>query len=464
MSFKSELDDVEKKMLFEFSAREAYMHVENISKFGNRFAGSVADNETIEYLANKFREYGLQVAYDSFEVECFEENKAKLTIVVPDVIKEAMHLLERGLEASFSIKNVRSTAPKKEIECRAMVFSPSTNQPITSELVYVGYGKDEDYVGKDVSGKIVLFDRDPRKEKDSYFEEVTRAAKNGAVACIMANHKPWIFMATLESGLFEAEKRLLTDRKLIPAVVITSVDGTYLQHLIEKGLQGKGIVEATLLVDTTIKKKITKNVRAFLEGAELPSEKIIVCAHHDSEGTLGANGNASGLAVILELARVLLKHKPKRTIEFLATGAGEISSMGSWHYCRIHKDELANVRAVINVDMIGVGGELLLIKEGYWPDKTLKTPSWLYNFVKNVAESLRYVVKLGICELGTSDEGRFLDMNVPALFVRKLGDDYYHTPYDTPERVDANTLKVVAEIVGVAVWRLANMERNPPKT
>lgn len=428
MSFKSRMDNDARKMIFEFSAKKAYMHVKNIAGFGNRFAGSVADNKTIDYLANKFREYGLQTAYDNFEVECFDENRAELTVIAHDYTR-------------------------KKIRCRAMVFSPPTDQLITSEIVYVGYGEDKDYVGKNVSGKIVLFDRNPRREKDSYFEEVARAAENGAAACIMANHKPWIFIATLESGLFEVEKRLRTDRPLIPAVVIALTDGLYLRHLINNGL-----VKATLLVDSIIKKKPTKNVRAFIEGKD-SNEKLIICGHHDSEGTLGANDNASGLAVMLELARVLSKHQPKKTIEFLATGAEEISSIGSWQYCKIHKNELPGIKAVLNIDMIAVGGELLLIKEGRWPDKVLKTPFWLYNFVKATAESLGYVVKLGICKLGTSDEGRFLDENVPALFIWKPGDEYYHSPHDTPEKVDANVLKVVAEIIGVTAWKLANSDQ-----
>lgn len=407
------------------SAISASEHVNNISKFGVRYAGSTADDETVRYLQNEFQRFGLEVECETFKALCFEERKTELTITVPE---------------------------RRRLKSRAMAFSAATPlDGVTAELVHVGKRR---YAEEDISGKIAIFDRDPVVEKDSYWEEVNELARGGVVAAIMANYKPWIFISTLESGFFDVEKRLLPiTPKPIPAVVISSADALYLYDQLKRG---EVIVQ--LVVDSTVGERETANVRAILRGTELENEKIIVCGHHDSEGTIGANDNGSGLAVMLEIARVLSKYRPRRTIEFLATGAEEVSSIGSWHYCETHKDELKNIRAVINVDMVGVGGDLYLIKEGKWPDKILKTPPWLYNFVSNIAENLKYKTRLGVCELGTSDEGRFLDAGVPALFVWKPGDEYYHSPQDVPERVDPNTLKVVAEIVSIAAWRLANAE------
>jgi len=111
---------------------------------------------------------------------------------------------------------------------------------------------------------------------------------------------------------------------------------------------------------------------------------------------------------------------------------------------------------VLNIDMVGVGGDLHIITAGRWPDRLIPTPDWLYLFVKATAKELNYKVKFDICPLGTSDEGRFNDAGVPAVFFWKPGDEHYHSSLDVPEYVDPNNLKVVAEIAGLAAYRLAN--------
>ena len=58
----------------------------------------------------------------------------------------------------------------------------------------------------------------------------------------------------------------------------------------------------------------------------------------------------------------------------------------------------------------------------------------------------------------TSDEIRFLLAGVPSVWFWKPDDVYYHSIMDTPEMVDANSLKAVSDITAVAVMRIANLE------
>jgi hypothetical protein len=60
----------------------------------------------------------------------------------------------------------------------------------------------------------------------------------------------------------------------------------------------------------------------------------------------------------------------------------------------------------------------------------------------------------------TSEETRFLEAGVPAAWFYKWDDYYYHSEHDSPEKIDANSLKAVADIVAIAIWRLANEEPN----
>jgi len=417
----------ENQLLRDISADSAYRHIENISGLGIRLAGSKGDIRTKEYIEKMCQDYGLYTCCEEFEADCFEPVSFKL------LIKEPIN---------------------KNIECQPMIFSPSSPKGgITAEVIEVDHGQEEDYKSRDVKNKIVIFKRNPDIPKDTFFNEVCTASKHGALGAIMVNYQSWPFNGTLETGYFNPQMRLLPIKpNPIPAIGISLEDGLYIRTLLNKNK----IVKIHFLVQTIIEKRVVYNVRCILPGNSLPEERIIICGHRDSEGNKGANDNASGLAIMLELARVMAKYPNKRTIEFLATGCEEIVSLGSWEYCKLHSNTLKNIIAVLNIDMVGVGDELHLITKGIWPDKILKSPEWLYLFVNKVAQELNYKTKFGICELGTSDEGRFLDAGVPALFFWKPGDERYHSILDILKYVDPNTLKTVAEIAGLSVYRLAN--------
>jgi Zn-dependent M28 family amino/carboxypeptidase len=216
-------------------------------------------------------------------------------------------------------------------------------------------------------------------------------------------------------------------------------------------------VKMHLLLQAITEKRVTQNVRCLLPGTLVPEERVILGAHHDTENNPGADDNASGIGVLLELARVISAHPCKRTIEFYSPGCEEGRSIGSWEYCKRHKSDLRNIVAFINVDGVGGGGDLCIITEGGWPDKKkIITHEWLCLFVDKVAKELNYKTKFAAIDLGSGDEGRFIDAGVPSVFLYKPWEAHYHSMLDIPEYVDPNTLKVVGEISGLAAWRLAN--------
>jgi len=414
-------------MTLEFSAKRAFEHVVNLSNFGSRLAGTEGDKKAIEYMTKKFTEANLNVEFDEFKAPCFIERETKLTVTYPE---------------------------RRELKARAMLYSPPTPpEGITGEIIHAGYGTKEDFAKLDVNERIVTFWR--TKDKDAFWEEATNASKGGAEGIIMIDYNPWIFTATLETGFFDIKKRFLPiEPKPISAVTIPRDDGRY---LIEHA--SKGRVEVNLKVDALLEDRTTKNVRGIIQGSEYPDEKILVIAHRDSANTPGANDNASGLAVLLELARVLPQYKPKRTVELVAMGAEEeLGSLGSYNYCNLHKAELEKIKAVINVDMIAVGSKLKIITGGLWPDiGEIKTTNWLNKLLFETAEKLNYFVEYGICSFATSDEGRFIDAGVPATWLWKPDDPYYHSTEDTPDKVNPNDIKVACDIIGYTVLKLSEV-------
>jgi aminopeptidase YwaD len=333
-----------------------------------------------------------------------------------------------------------------------MMFCAETaGEEIASELVYVNTGREEDYAGKSAEGKIVVFDRDPQIATDAFYNEICTASRMGAVGAIMVNFQEWAFIGTLESGFFEKEKRLLpVEPDPLPALCISRQDGDDLKKMLEAGP-----VTVGLSIAAKRGKMKMNNVRGIIPGAKEPEKRIIVCGHLDTEGVVGSNDNTSGLAIMLELARILKENPCEKTIELLAVECEEISSMGSWHYCRQHEDDLKDIVCVLNIDMVAVGGDLCIITEGNWPDRDIPTPEWLYTAVKNAADELNYKIVYDTCPLGTSDEGRFNTAGVPAVFFWKPSDEHYHSMKDTQEYIDPNNLKVVAEIAMLSAMRIS---------
>jgi Zn-dependent M28 family amino/carboxypeptidase len=117
---------------------------------------------------------------------------------------------------------------------------------------------------------------------------------------------------------------------------------------------GKRIPEDTEIV----------NVMAILPGAS--DRRFYVVGHYDSRATdvmdrtsdaPGANDDASGVAVVLELARVLAKHKLQATIVFLATAGEEQGLYGARLHAQAAKDQQIKIAGVLSNDIVGDPGK-----------------------------------------------------------------------------------------------------------
>jgi hypothetical protein len=106
------------------------------------------------------------------------------------------------------------------------------------------------------------------------------------------------------------------------------------------------------------------NVIATLRGSVTPDRIYVVTGHYDSRVTdvlnatsdaPGADDDASGVAVIMELARVMATRKPEATLVFAAVAAEEQGLYGSDHMAQAFKDAGADVQAMFSNDIVGTG-------------------------------------------------------------------------------------------------------------
>ena len=216
---------------------------------------------------------------------------------------------------------------------------------------------------------------------------------------------------------------------------------------------------------------VGRNVGAWLEGSDpkLRDELIVIGVHFDHLGIRGgktfrgADDNASGTAMMLEVARQLAisKQRPKRSIVFVGFDLEEQLLWGSRWFVAHPPFELSRVKLFITADMIGRSlGNLplpIVFVMGSEHAPRLKT---LLDDV-GTPRGLE-VARLGVDLIGVrSDYGPFWGEKIPFLFFSTGEHPDYHTPRDVPEKLDFDKVARVSSLVLKVVEGAANSDTAP---
>jgi hypothetical protein len=158
----------------------------------------------------------------------------------------------------------------------------------------------------------------------------------------------------------------------------------------------------------------------------------------------GANDNASGVATILEIARLWHDHdvRPARTVVFAAWDGEEQGLLGSRHYVEHPAGSMAETVATLNLDMIGAGGTLQIDGEGS-VGRQLEASAATY--------SITYTRSFQ----GRSDHIPFREAGIPAAMLIYWPDVHYHTAMDTIDAIDPQKVKTVGVLSAHTLAALA---------
>lgn len=214
-----------------------------------------------------------------------------------------------------------------------------------------------------------------------------------------------------------------------------------------------------------------RNVGGLIEGSDpgLRDEWILVAAHFDHLGQVkdqffpGADDNASGLAMLLEVAEyfALAKVKPRRSIYFVSFDLEETGLLGSTHFATHLPRPIDKLKTVLVADMLGRSMANLMDEVVFVMGS--ETAPELRRVVDEVPteEGLK-LGRLGADLVGTrSDYGPFRDRRVPFLFLSTGQHPDYHRVTDLPDRIDYEKLRrICLWIVGV-LNRLGNDTPTP---
>jgi len=180
----------------------------------------------------------------------------------------------------------------------------------------------------------------------------------------------------------------------------------------------------------------------------------------------GASDNASGVAVLMELAKVMREHPLEHLkISFIAFGAEEFGLLGSNNYFFAHRDELgADGTRLISVDMPGGKGKLGYVEKYGMPPR--KTDSYLNEMLTEAAQQVG--VKCEGIELPPfhgSDHEPFDQRGIPATFlgaVSKESMKTFHTRHDDLEAIDYENLSAACRLLCQTVLNMdESLETRP---
>ena len=228
-------------------------------------------------------------------------------------------------------------------------------------------------------------------------------------------------------------------------------------------------VTVTIRATVLDEKTETWNVVGLVGGTDptLRQQVVAVSAHLDhlpptAEGEVhpGANDDASGAAALLEIARILAAHPPRRSVLFALFGAEEGGSMGARHF--LARGPLARDRIVadVNMDMIGRTEKGLEADRAHYALGSGTVTAAFTRLVETVnARSVRWPLRYAHpLNLGSSDHDAFAALAIPAVNFYSGRVAETHQTTDTADRLDYDKAEVIARLVCEIAFELGNRD------
>jgi hypothetical protein len=462
----------------EVTTKELQDHIKYLASdsLQGRMTGSAGDSLAADFIKNELTSYGM-IPLSGDGLQRFKVTKR----VLP------------GKSNSLSISGINYT-PDKDF----MPLAFSSNSGLESEVIFAGYGfningdsiKWNDYNGIDVKGKWVMILRaDPETDntKSSFIpfsgdrDKALLAKDMGAAGVLMVSgpaFDPQDTFESLNSEAFSVDIPVLRIKKEVADIILSKSKTTI--AALEKKLNEtrKPIGFSTKVTINGISEIVressnTRNVVMILPGEDeqLKNEYIIIGAHFDHLGTggpgsssravdtigihHGADDNASGVAMMLELAEKFARTKGshKRSIICIAFTGEEEGLLGSKQFTDAPGLDLSKVNAMINLDMVGRLNETNNLQIS-----GVGTATGLKDLIYSKSDTT--VIKLTLSDegYGPSDHSSFYGKNIPVLFYFTGAHLDYHTPSDTFDKINYNGMVKISALIFSVAKELASSD------
>ena len=308
---------------------------------------------------------------------------------------------------------------------------------MTAAVVDLGPGSAEDFRRRDVRGRIVLVSSAAARNAPPLHrsQKYELAVDGGAVGFAFYGDKPG---GVVPMG----SARLTAGLGSIPAVGISHEDAMYVSRK-------AGEVQLEITSDCSSREAVSCNGIALKTGTA--GGEIVVCGHIDSWFCEGAYDNGSGVAMLLELGRLLQPYRLARAIRFITFGSEEPGLLGSKAYVASRKD-LSEIVCVLNLDSTAIRDGTLTI--------TTNENRGLHEFFLLLGRQLHLDLEMHEERTLYSDHDPFRARGVPCAAFLSVSPRYAfaHSLYDTLDKLSPESFTIPLIAAGVGVIECAMRE------
>ncbi len=445
-------------------------------RFGGRYDADPAFMEMARWAAGKYREWGLKPLnakegyFQSYAFPYTVVDQAEVTVYVPE--KKAEPSGAKNRRQMFGPPPAPAGPPvliEKKLE-PVTDFLPFTSSGTgtveKAEIVFVGYGLSapelgyDDYAGVDVKGKFVLCfsgSPEPRDKFEAVRDKVVKtAAAKGALGIIRIGAPlgnpgggNWVegFQSVMISN--EVVDQMLSEKGLTSENLLGDL------QLYQKPLS---FPLSSKISCKTVSRHFPDgkscNIIGWIEGSDpkLREEVVIYGAHVDHIGRHmgllfpGADDNASGSAVVMQIAEAFAKmgRRPKRSVAFALLSGEEYGLLGAQQLARNLPPQFKKVDVMINFDMVGEGDGAAAVCSPF--------PAELKKCIEQAGSSTG-VLNQPVREnqpkrMGGTDHTAFaVILNCPtAAFFSNGPHLHYHLPGDKIYRINPDIMADIARV------------------
>jgi len=451
-----------------FDAPRAAQHLAYIGDPARegRFSGSPGYLAAAQYVADRFKEIGLEPLEGGSYLQPFKQSVVRITAT------PTFEMLDGEAAKSFTHR----------VDFTERVGGRAAGGSAEGRIVYVGGGQRNadysDYAGVHPEGNIVMI------AGPTQGDPIDIAIREGAKAVV------FVQASDAPVGIIKFSPIPAFERDTLPAVVVTEAVANQLiagsgknigdlrKTLEERQRRARERPSLQRVVpdplsfgtDTRVRLSVplgpveqvdTMNVAGMLTGSDPErAKKFLIVGGHldgvgkDPNGTVfpGANDNGSGPAVTIEVARVLAQHRSmlKNSFIFAAFSGEEEGLIGSEVFVqnsitKPYRPE--NVVAYVNLDMEGCCGGLAASDENFA----------LHDRLRAAAERLGYDLEYAPLA-GSSDHATWLRRRVPAISIGPTELGPFHTTGDTTASIDPTRLRQSGEVVVQALLEMGASE------
>ncbi len=242
-------------------------------------------------------------------------------------------------------------------------------------------------------------------------------------------------LTKIDSINFAAEKLKVVLKNKLTWSVATSLDS-----LTTIELNTNTVKQTPKRIEVNIENKFDSAFRAFnicgfVRGTTHPDSVLMITAHYDHLGGMGANtffpganDNAAGVATLLSLAKYYVKNPQSYSIVFVCFAGEEAGLLGSRFFVENPPVPLANIKFLINLDLVGTGSEGMTVVNSTVYPKAFG----LMNKINNSQHLISVIHPRG--KAANSDHYFFSEAGVPAFFIyTQGGPKAYHDIDDVPQ-------------------------------